>query len=72
MFFADPVAEPVYYGRSVADALEWVRGFAFVPAPADLTDLREMLSAHLRPDGVWFDSRAWLVTASRWTPPVAG
>ena len=27
--------------------------------------LREEFDAHLRDDGVWFDSRAWLITARR-------
>ncbi len=69
------VHEPVYYGPDVAAALEWVRGFACTsdtlsrldPAAAAraLGRLREMLAAHLTGDGVWFDSRAWIVTARR-------
>jgi hypothetical protein len=31
--------------------------------------LREALAAHLRDDGVWFDSRAWIVTAHRLEGP---
>jgi hypothetical protein len=27
--------------------------------------LREMLAGHLSGDGVWFDSRAWIVSARR-------
>ena len=27
--------------------------------------LREMLAAHMSGNGVWFDSRAWIVTARR-------
>jgi hypothetical protein len=27
--------------------------------------LREMLAGHLTGDGVWFDSRAWIVSAHR-------
>jgi hypothetical protein len=27
--------------------------------------LRETLAAHARSDGVWFDSRAWIVAARR-------
>jgi len=27
--------------------------------------LREKLSAHLSDDGIWFDSRAWIITAHR-------
>ncbi|WP_329240638.1 methyltransferase domain-containing protein [Actinoallomurus sp. NBC_01490] len=69
------VREPVYYGPDVAAALDWVRGFTCTgetlngqdPAAAARTvaRLRETLSAHLRDDGVWFDSRAWIITARR-------
>jgi SAM-dependent methyltransferase len=63
------VDEPVHYGPDVASALEWVRGFACVrgvPAPDER--LRAALQAHLGPGGVRFESRAWLVTASRPAP----
>jgi hypothetical protein len=69
------VHEPVYYGPDVAAALDWVRGFACTkdalkaldPAAAARSAgrLRETLAAHLSEDGVWFDSRAWIVTARR-------
>ena len=69
------VHEPVYYGPDVASALDWVRGFTSTsnalerldPAAADraLGRLREALAAHTSDDGVWFDSRAWIVTAHR-------
>ncbi|GAA4610695.1 class I SAM-dependent methyltransferase [Actinoallomurus liliacearum] len=69
------VHEPVYYGPDVAAALDWVHGFTCTgealkrldPAAAArvVGRLREMLSAHLSDDGVWFDSRAWLITARR-------
>jgi SAM-dependent methyltransferase len=69
------VHEPVYYGRDVAAALDWVRGFADVrktlqqldPASRQhaLDRLVRMLEAHTRADGTWFDSRAWIVTARR-------
>jgi SAM-dependent methyltransferase len=69
------VHEPVYYGPDVAAALAWVRGFTCTnevlrrldPAAAEraLAGLREALAAHLSDDGVWFDSRAWIVTARR-------
>lgn len=69
------VHEPVYYGPDVAAALDWVRGFACSretttgsdPATAAraLRRLGETLSEHLRDDGVWFDSRAWLISARR-------
>ena len=69
------VCEPVYYGPDVASALDWVRGFTCTsevlnrvdPAAAALAvrRLRETLSAHLSDDGVWFNSRAWIITARR-------
>jgi SAM-dependent methyltransferase len=72
--FAD-VHEPVYYGQDVAAALYWVLGFACTTEVLSRLDsgkaesvvdcLRAALSAHLTRDGVWFDSRAWIVTARR-------
>jgi SAM-dependent methyltransferase len=69
------VQEPVYYGPDVAAALDWVRGFTSTSETLKRLDpdaaaravgrLRETLSAHLSDDGVWFNSRAWLVTARR-------
>jgi ubiquinone/menaquinone biosynthesis C-methylase UbiE len=69
------VREPVYYGPDVTAALDWVRGFACTsealrrldPAAAARATgrLREALAAHLSDDGVWFSSRAWIVTARR-------
>jgi SAM-dependent methyltransferase len=69
------VHEPVYYGANVAAALGWVRGFTCtdsvlkrldpVAAERALERLRETLAAHTSGDGIWFDSRAWIVTASR-------
>ncbi len=68
------VHEPVYYGPDVAAALDWIRGFACTsevlnqldPAAAAraLGRLREVLAAHMSGNGVWFDSRAWIVTAA--------
>jgi hypothetical protein len=59
----------------VTAALDWVRGFTCTneilrrldPAAASraLGRLREALSAHQSDDGVWFDSRAWIITARR-------
>ena len=67
------VHEPVYYGPDVAAALDWVRSFACTsevlkrldPAAAARAAgrLREALAAHRSDDGVWFNSRAWIVTA---------
>ena len=69
------VREPVYYGADVAAALDWVRGFTCTsevlkrldPAAAARAAgrLRETLAAHLSGDGVWFNSRAWIITARR-------
>jgi SAM-dependent methyltransferase len=69
------VHEPVYYGPHVAAALDWVRSFTCtnevlkrldpVAAERALGRLRETLAAHASGDGVWFDSRAWIVTARR-------
>ena len=69
------VHEPVYYGASIADALAWIGGFLCtkdllgrVDAPAAdrvLDRLRATLAKHHRAGGVWFDSRAWVVTARR-------
>jgi SAM-dependent methyltransferase len=72
--FAD-VREPVYYGEDVTAALAWVCGFARTRdvlksldqafAARALERLRETLAAGASDDGVWFDSRAWLVSARR-------
>ena len=69
------VHEPVYYGPDLAAALAWVCGFACTseilkrldPAAAARAAgrLRVALAAHLSDDGVWFDSRAWIITARR-------
>ena len=69
------VREPVYYGPDVAAALDWVRGFTGTSEvlkrldPAAAADaagrLREALAAHASDNGVWFNSRAWIVTAHR-------
>ncbi|MCA2218935.1 class I SAM-dependent methyltransferase [Jidongwangia harbinensis] len=70
--FAD-VREPVWYGPDVAAALDWVRGFTCTSEILTRSDpeaagrveerLRRECAARLRDDGVWFDSRAWIVTA---------
>jgi SAM-dependent methyltransferase len=69
------VREPVYYGPDVVAALDWVQGFTCTsealtrlgPAAGGraVGRLREALAAHLSEDGVWFSSRAWLITACR-------
>jgi SAM-dependent methyltransferase len=67
------VSEPVYCGPDVAAALDWVRGFTSTgealtrlgPAAAAraVQRLREALAAKMSDDGVWFSSRAWIITA---------
>jgi SAM-dependent methyltransferase len=69
------VQEPVYYGPDSATALAWVSGFwstdAFLKRldPADaaraLARLRDALAARMSDEGIWFASRAWIVTARR-------
>ena len=69
------VREPVYYGPDVAAAADWVRGFTCTseilkrlnPGAAARAEarLRDALAEHLSDDGVWFDSRAWIITARR-------
>lgn len=69
------VQEPVYYGPGPTAALTWVRSFASVneflkrvdpdPAARALARLRDTLATRMSDDGVWFDSRAWIVTAHR-------
>jgi SAM-dependent methyltransferase len=71
----DDVREPVYYGPDVDTALDWARTFTCTSSALAQLDsdaaartvlrLRKTLATHLRDDGVWFDSRAWLVTARR-------
>jgi SAM-dependent methyltransferase len=69
------IHEPIYYGPDPAAALDWVRGFACTnkvlkrldPAAAAraLVRLRDALAARMSDDGIWFNSRAWIVTAHR-------
>jgi SAM-dependent methyltransferase len=72
--FAD-VPEPVYYGPDADVAYQIVCSFKTTsdllaeldPAAAERARarLRAALAAHAAGDGVWFDSRAWIVTARR-------
>jgi SAM-dependent methyltransferase len=71
----DEVRAAVYYGSDVDAAFEFVSRFAIVqetaarldirPRERALDRLRHLLAAHQRADGVWFDSRAWIVSARR-------
>jgi SAM-dependent methyltransferase len=67
------VQQPVYYGPDVEAAVGWIRGFACTKAALEHLDaasaegvlerLREAMAAKASAEGVWFDSRAWIVTA---------
>ena len=69
------VHEPVYYGPDVDAALEWVSGFSTVSAALRRSDrdtsarareaLRATFAAHVGENGVWLDSRAWIIEARR-------
>lgn len=72
----EDVHEPMFYGRDISEALEWVRGFQSVrdtlagldsAARGDaLERLRRTLAAHHSANrGVVLDARAWLITARR-------
>ncbi|KRD74547.1 class I SAM-dependent methyltransferase [Lysobacter sp. Root983] len=67
------VHEPVYYGDSIEAALEWIGQFQATQAALQSLDvaaaarerarLREVVAQHYRDGGVWFGSRAWIVSA---------
>jgi SAM-dependent methyltransferase len=68
------VHAPVFYGQDVDAAEEAVVALflsqnravdAGAATNAVLTRLRALLAAHATADGVWFDSRAWIVSARR-------
>ena len=71
----DEVHEPVFYGRDVDAALDFVTGFESTrqtllglderSASEAVERLRQTLSTHQTSEGVWLDSRAWIVTAER-------
>jgi SAM-dependent methyltransferase len=56
----EDVSEPVFYGDDVDAAFAWANWFA----PLAEDELRELLGAHRTRDGVLFDSRAWIVSAT--------
>ncbi|KAA1176508.1 methyltransferase domain-containing protein [Rhizobium tropici] len=68
------VEEPVFYGANVDAALDALGGLYMVKDALTHTDetpdqplqrLRDLLEAHMTPEGVLFDSRAWIITADR-------
>jgi SAM-dependent methyltransferase len=69
----DEVHEPVYYGPDVESAVGFVSRFSSVMGAVEsqpagerervLGRLRDVMAAHRTRDGVWLDSRAWIVTA---------
>jgi SAM-dependent methyltransferase len=72
----DAVRELAWMGSNVADVMGYVRGMRMVrnltaelgdealAGPA-LADIAEQYEARQRPDGVWVQAAAWLVTARR-------
>jgi SAM-dependent methyltransferase len=56
----EDVSEPVFYGDDVDAAFAWANWFA----PLGEHELRELLAARRTRDGVLFDSRAWIVSAT--------
>jgi ubiquinone/menaquinone biosynthesis C-methylase UbiE len=72
--FAD-VQQPVCYGPDAAAAMAWVRGFTCTnetlkqldsaAAQAALGRLQAAIANKATEHGVWFGSRAWIVTAHR-------
>jgi SAM-dependent methyltransferase len=71
----DEVHEPMFYGRDVDAALDFVTCFQSTrqtlfglderSASEAVERLRQTLSNHQTGEGVWLDSRAWIVTAQR-------
>jgi SAM-dependent methyltransferase len=71
----DEVHEPVCYGHDNESALAFVSQFLSVQEALSSLDenareqaqerLRALLETHHTPDGVFFDSRAWIISARR-------
>jgi hypothetical protein len=69
------VHRPIYFGPDLVAALDWVHCFTrtkdalcrldTASAARAVGRLAETLAGHARADGVWFDSRAWIVKALR-------
>ena len=73
---ADAISEPARMGTGVADVMGYVRGMPMIRnLAADVGDdaltervfatIEEQYAARQRPDGVWVQAAAWLVTARR-------
>jgi hypothetical protein len=74
------VHEPVFYGPDINAAYDAIvalflakDGLAGTNPATDETlhQLRDLLQVHLTAEGVFFDSRAWIVTARRTSEPPA-
>lgn len=73
--FFTALDRPIYWGQDVTAALQWIRGFMCTRAVLERLDtamaqvalgrLRDTLASHASGDGVWFNSRAWIVEARR-------
>jgi SAM-dependent methyltransferase len=69
----EPLAEPLWVGHDVADAVEFFKATrigqsllrdADATTAARVTDaVQAALEPHVAPDGIWLGSRAWLVNA---------
>ncbi|RVE89876.1 class I SAM-dependent methyltransferase [Sinorhizobium meliloti] len=68
------VQEPVFYGSDVDAAFDALTSLYLVkdalagtnePPDKPLRRLRDLLEVHMTPQGVFFDSRAWIITARR-------
>ncbi|NTF40607.1 class I SAM-dependent methyltransferase [Rhizobium rhizogenes] len=68
------VREPVFYGPEVDTAFDALINLYLVKDALARTDkapgaamqrLRNLLEAHMTPEGVFFDSRSWIITARR-------
>ncbi|MEV5966502.1 methyltransferase domain-containing protein [Kribbella sp. NPDC051952] len=59
------VREPVYYGADAQTASDAIRGLGMAGDADDraFDRLLAVLAEREQPDGVWFDSRAWIITA---------
>jgi ubiquinone/menaquinone biosynthesis C-methylase UbiE len=59
------VREPVYYGADAQAATDAIHGLGMADDAPDraLDRLLAVLTEREQPDGVWFDSRAWIITA---------